>query len=190
MREKVGTKDIRREKLTKKLKDNPFMTDGELAEFLNVSVPTIRLDRIALAIPELRERIKSVAAANFEKVKSIIESEFVGDLIDIELGIKGISILQTTKEMAFGKSNIIRGHYIYSMAECLAIAIIDARVALVGIANIKYKVPVYSGAKLIAKGEVKRIRESHFEVWVKIYESDLEIFRGKFILATIMAAEG
>ena len=57
--------------------------------------------------------------------------------------------------MAFERTKIIRGHYIYSLAESLAIAVIDADVALVGVANIKHKTPVYSGNKLLAKAEVK-----------------------------------
>jgi len=60
--------------------------------------------------------------------------------------------------MVFEKTRIVQGHYIYSLAESLAIAVIDAQVALVGVANIKYKVPVYAGSKLVAKAEVKSQR--------------------------------
>ena len=49
-----------------KLKNDPFLTDEELAEIFLVSVPTIRLDRLELGIPELRERIKDVAENNYE----------------------------------------------------------------------------------------------------------------------------
>lgn len=177
-------KDKRHDILINKIKEDPFLTDGELAESLQVSIPTIRLDRIALGIPELRERIRTVASTSFDSVKSMEKKEFVGELIDIELGVKGISILQTTIDMVFEKTQIIKGHYIYSMAECLAIAIIDAQVALVGVANIKYKVPVYSDTRLIARGEVKRKKGNVFLVWVKIYEEKLEVFRGKFILVS------
>ncbi|GAE89212.1 transcription factor fapR [Acetivibrio straminisolvens JCM 21531] len=44
--------------LLEKLEHDPFLTDEELSEMLGVSVPTIRLDRLELGIPELRERIK------------------------------------------------------------------------------------------------------------------------------------
>ena len=66
-----------------------------------------------------------------------------------------MSILETDDSMAFERTRIIRGHYIYSLAESLAIAVIDADVALVGVANIKYKNPVYSGTRLVAKAEVR-----------------------------------
>jgi len=171
--------------LVEKLKSDPFLTDEELAEAFSVSVPTIRLDRMELGIPELRERIKSVAEKNYSKVKSLQSREIIGELLDINLGVSGISILETDESMAFSKTKIVRGHYIYSLAESLAIAVIDAHVALVGVANIKYKTPVYAGCKLIAKAEVRRIKENNYIVWVKIMEKQAEIFRGKFILVSL-----
>lgn len=83
------------------------------------------------------------------------------------------------------KTRIVQGHYIYSLAESLAIAVIDAQVALVGVANIKYKVPVYAGSKLVAKAEVKKSKDNKFIVWVKITEKNVEVFRGKFILVSL-----
>lgn len=171
--------------LIEKVKEDPFLTDDELAEIFSVSVPTIRLDRLELGIPELRERIKNVAATNYSKVKSLHSKEIVGELIDISLNVSGISILETDNTMVFEKTKIVRGHFIYSLAESLAIAVIDAHVALVGVANIKYKTPVYAGSKLIARAEVRRIRENNFIVWVRILEKQTEVFRGKFILVTM-----
>lgn len=171
--------------LVEKLKEDPFLTDEELAEAFSVSVPTIRLDRLELGIPELRERIKNVAEKNYDKVKSLQSKEIVGELVDISLNQSGISILETDNSMVFEKTKIVRGHFIYSLAESIAIAVIDAHVALVGVANIKYKTPVYSGSKLIARAEVKRKRENSFIVWVKITEKQTEVFRGKFILVSL-----
>lgn len=171
--------------LLEKLNQDPFLTDEELSEMFSVSVPTIRLDRLELGIPELRERIKNVAEKNYSKVKSIQSKDIVGELLDISLGQSGISILETTPDMAFEKTKVIQGHYIYSLAESLAIAVIDAQVALVGIANIKYKTPVHSGCKLIAKAEVKKVKDNKFIVWVIITEKQIEVFRGKFILVSL-----
>ena len=168
-----------------KIKSDPFLTDEELADLFSVSVPTIRLDRLELGIPELRERIKEVAENNHSKVKSLQSKEIFGELVDINLNHSGISILETDESMAFEKTKIVRGHFIYSLAESLAIAIIDAHVALVGVANIKYKTPVYSGSKIVAKAEVRRIKENNFIVWVKITEKQVEVFRGKFILVSL-----
>lgn len=168
-----------------KIKDDPFLTDEELSELFSVSVPTIRLDRLELGIPELRERIKNVAEKNYSKVKSLQSKEIFGELIDLNLGQNGISVLETDETMAFEKTKIVRGHFIYSLAESLAIAVIDAHVALVGVANIKYKTPVYAGSKLIARAEVRRVKENNFIVWVRIMEKQVEVFRGKFILVSL-----
>lgn len=178
-------KKERQSVLIEKIKLDPFLTDEELAELFSVSVPTIRLDRLELGIPELRERIKNVAEKNYSKVKTLQSKEIVGELLDINLSRNGISILETDDSMAFEKTKIVRGHFIYSLAESLAIAVIDAQVALVGVANIKYKTPVYAGSKLVARAEVRRVRENNFIVWVRITEKQVEVFRGKFILVSL-----
>lgn len=178
-------KKARQNLLFEKIKNDPFLTDEELAEMFDVSVPTVRLDRMQLGIPELRERIKDVAESNYSKLKSLQSDEIVGELLDLKLNNSAISVLETTSAMVFEKTRIVRGQYIYSMAESLAIAVIDAKAALVGVANIKYKLPVYAGSKLIARAEVKKKRDRNFIVWVIISEKNQEVFRGKFILAAL-----
>lgn len=178
-------KSERQSQLKDKLKNDPFLTDEELTQQFSVSIQTIRLDRLELGIPELRERVKNVAEKNYTKVRSIGGTEIVGELVDLNLGKSGISILDTNEDMAFKKTNIIRGHHIFAQAESLAMAVIDADVALTGVANIKYKVPVKSGEKLIAKAEVVRGRGNKYFVHVFIYVKQQQVFRGKFILVTI-----
>lgn len=179
------SKKERQEKFLKVIEEDPFITDEELSELFNVSIQTIRLDRIALNIPELRERVKEVATNNYKKVKTIGEAEIVGELIDIELNSRGISILETDSSMVFKKTKIVRGHYIFAMAESLAMAVIDANVAITGVANIKYRVPVLAGQKLVAKCEVTNIRGNKYFVHVKIAVKNEQVFRGKFILDSI-----
>lgn len=167
------------------LKEDPFIRDEELSERFNVSIQTIRLDRMELGIPELRERVKNVAENNFLKVKTIAGREFVGELIDITPGKNAISILDTDKSMVFEKTKVVKGQHIYAMAETLALAIVDAKAALTGIANIKYKRPVLSGERMVAKGEVIRVRGNKFFIWVFIYINQQEVFRGKFALVAL-----
>ncbi|NLV37483.1 MAG: transcription factor FapR [Clostridiaceae bacterium] len=178
-------KKERQQILSEKIKQDPFLTDEELAELFSVSVPTIRLDRLEMGVPELRERIRNVAEDSYSKVKSLQSREIVGELIDIHLGQNAVSLLETDESMVFERSKIVRGHFIYSLAESLAIAVIDAHVALVGVANIKYKTPVYAGCKLIAKAEVRKVKGTKYIVWVKIYVKQTEVFRGKFILVSL-----
>lgn len=178
-------KKERHNRLLEIIKEDPFMTDEDIAEYLEVSIPTVRLDRLELGIPELRQRIREVASLNHQKVRALHADEIVGEIVEIKLGESGISILDTTEQMVFSQSKIVRGHYIYSFAESLAISVIDAEVALVGVANIKYKTPVYAGSKLVAKAMVKQTRSRSHIVWVFIYHKQNEVFRGKFILVSI-----
>lgn len=178
-------KKIRHEKLLKIIDTEPFLTDEEIAKRLEVSIPTVRLDRLELGISELRERIRDMASRTQEKVRALAGRDIVGELLDLDLNQRGVAVFETTKDMAFERSEIVRGQFIYSFAESTAISVIDADVALVGVANIKYKVPVHCGDKLVAKAEVKRIRTNNFVVWVFVYRDRKEVFRGKFILITI-----
>ncbi|MDF2674144.1 MAG: fapR [Clostridiales bacterium] len=183
-------KTERQQKLQDILKEDPFVTDEELSDKFNVSIQTIRLDRMELGIPELRERVKNVAETNFAKVKTIVGREFVGELIDITPGKSAISILETDKSMVFEKTKVVKGQYMYAMAETLALAIVDVTAALIGIANIKYKRPVLSGERLVAKGEVIRVRGNKYFVWVFLYVNQQEVFRGKFALVGIEDNKG
>lgn len=178
------SKKERQKSLLAKLELEPFVTDEELSEMFEVSIQTIRLDRLELGIPELRERIKNVAENNYSKVKSIHGKEIVGELIDLELGQRGMSILETDSSFAFEKTDVVKGYHIFAQAESLAIAVIDASVALIGVANIKYKSPVFAGDKLVAKAEVTRTRGNKYFVWVFIKVKQTEVFRGKFILVS------
>ena len=176
-------KKERQQLLIKRIKDDPFLTDEEIANMLSVSVPTIRLDRLELGIPEVRERIKNVAAENYKKVKSLDSNEIVGDAL-IELGKSAISP-RDHRGYDFRKDkNSARPFYLFP-GRIPAIAVIDAQVALVGVANIKYKTPVYAGSKLLARAEVKRTRGNSHIVWVMIAEKQVEVFRGKFILVAL-----
>lgn len=185
MSKKGLSKRDRQLALKELLDGDPFLNDEELAEKFQVSVQTIRLDRMELKIPELRERIRAVARENYSKVRSIDAKEIIGELVDLELDKRGISILETNNDMTFGKTRVVRGDIIFAQANSLAIAVIDANVALMGVANIKYKLPVYAGQKLVAKAEVTRVRGNKKFVFVRSFVKQKEVFRGKFILVSL-----
>ena len=176
-------KKERQELLMQTVKEKPFLTDEELAKALEVSVQTIRLDRLELGIPELRGRIRRMAETAQNKVKSIASGEVVGELIDLELGRSGISLLRVTEDMVFARSQIAKGYYMFSQANSLAL--IASPLAVTGVANVKYKVPVHVGEKLIAKAEIVRVRGNKYFVWVKTRNDTQEVFRAKFILVSL-----
>ncbi|MDP4121435.1 MAG: transcription factor FapR [Bacillota bacterium] len=178
-------KKLRQEALKEKLKTSPFLTDEDLAELLQVSVQTIRLDRLELGIPELRERAKQMAQEAQTKLKAIGSRDVTGELIDLELGKSGISMMTITDDMVMEKTHVARGHYIFAQANSLALAVIDAPAAVTGVANIKYKIAVHGGEKLIAKAEVVKKRGNKYFVWVKTRNDQQEVFRSKFIMVSI-----
>lgn len=178
-------KKQRQQQLIERIKSSPFLTDEELARLLDVSIQTIRLDRLELGIPELRERTKQMAEDAQTKVKSITKGEVVGELIDLELGKTGISIMTITPEMVFERTQVARGHYVFSQANSLALAVIDAPAAVTGVANIKYKTPIRIGEKLVAKAEVVKQRGNKYFIWVKTRNEMQEVFRAKFIMVSL-----
>ncbi|VBB05663.1 Hypothetical protein LUCI_0873 [Lucifera butyrica] len=178
-------KRLRQELLKEKLQETPFLTDEELAVVLEVSVQTVRLDRLELGIPELRERTKQMAEEARTKLKAIASGEVIGELIDLELGKSGISVLSITPDMVFEKTKVVKGHYIFAQANSLALAVIDAPAAVTGVANIKFKMPAHVGEKLIAKAEVVKKRGNKYFIWVKTRNDAHELFRAKFIMASL-----
>lgn len=178
-------KKIRQDALKEKLQTSPFLTDEDLAGLLAVSVQTVRLDRLEMGIPELRERTRQMAQEAQIKLRSIGSGEVVGDLIDLDLGKSGISVMTVTPDMVFEKNRVARSHFIFAQADSLALAVIDALTAVTGVANIKYKVPIHVGDKLIAKAEVVKKRGNKYFVWVKTRNAKQEVFRGKFIMVSL-----
>lgn len=174
---RTALKRQRHEFLLRQIKHNPFLKDEELAEACNVSVSTIRFDRAELGIAEYRERVKSAAEEGMSAGVST-----AGEVLDLNLFHDGISVLKTDKTMVFADTDIVKGQYIYAFAENLALSVIDAKAALVKIANVKYTHEAHAGERLIAKSEVMRVKENEFVVRVVIKANMNEVFRGKFSL--------
>lgn len=179
-------RSIRCEKLLQYLEVNPLATDDILAKEFNVSINTIRLDRSRLGIKEFKERLKAKAEETMSKVTSISAKEFVGDMISFAPGERAKSRLETNNNMTFEGMNVVRGEYIYSFAETIAISLIPTKAALVGVANIKYVEPIVADSVIYALAEVKRKTESGYIVWVRIVDDKETLkFKGKFILKGI-----
>ncbi|HCB92422.1 MAG TPA: transcription factor FapR [Selenomonas sp.] len=178
-------KEARHKLLLERVNEKPFLTDEELAKSLQVSVQTIRLDRLELGIPELRERIRRMAEKAQEKVRAIQSKDVVGELIDLELGERGVSVLRITEDMVFKSTQIARGHHMFSQANSLAMAVIDSQMAVTGTANVKYKVPVRVGEKLVARAEVVQVRGNKSFVSVRTRNDKEEVFQARFIMVSL-----
>src|SRR5699024_12491337 len=131
-------KQDRQQSLVEKIEETPFITDETLANMFQVSIQTIRLDRLALGIPELRKRIRSVADDQWnETVKSLPLEDVIVDVIDLELDQKGISIMTIKEKQDFTRKEIPRGHHIYAEANSLDVGVNDDVLALSITADIK-----------------------------------------------------
>lgn len=175
------TKKERQEHLQATIQANPFVTDEELAGQFHVSVQTIRLDRMELSIPELRERIKYVAERNMnDEVRSLPIEEIIGEIIDIELDKSAISIFDVKKEHVFTRNGIARGHHLFAQANSLAVAVINDEMALTRKADIQFTRSVREGERIVAKAKVIRTEKLQTIVKVSSFVGSELVFRGEF----------
>ena len=177
-------KQERQKQLQEKLNITPFLTDEELATHFNVSVPTIRLDRLELGIPELRERISVMATGQSQETVEHIPYEVVGELIDVTEGQQALSMLRTTADME-DRFGYVEPQYLYAQANSLAKVVMGTTVCSAEVGNIKYKNPVGAGTNLVAKAEIVRRRGNKFFIWVIIRDKIKEVFRAKFIMESV-----
>ena len=173
-------KEQRQSRLAEMLLTNPFTTDEELAQKFDVSIQTIRLDRIEMGIPELRERTKQVATQAFNKVRSVTGGEFVGELL--EFGQYATSVLEIVEEMVAEKSQVCRADYIFTQANTLAVALVDADIVLTGSARLRFRRPVYLKEKIYARAVLARKKSNKYLIKVVSKVGAEEVFVGKFIV--------
>ena len=177
-------KKLRQQLLNDEIEQNPFVTDEELTRTFKVSIQTIRLDRLELGIPELRERIKMMAELSLDPVKSLPLHEVIGEVIDLQLDKSAISIFEIKEEHVFSRTNIARGHHIFSQANSLAIAVIDNEVALTASADLRFVRQVKLREKCIAKAYVRSplSKTGKAKVEVNTYVGDELVFQGHFMI--------
>jgi acyl-coenzyme A thioesterase PaaI-like protein len=175
----------RREQLVALLEAEPFLTDEELAERFSVSVPTIRLDRLSLGIPEVRGRIKALAEKSVSSPTSIDTSEIIGQLLDLELGKFGISLFEIGPQHVFSRTKMARGHHVFAQANSLAIAVVDAVRVVTAVAEIRFIRPVYLGERLIAKATVKQAKRDHTLIEVVTKMNQERVFEGQFLVSRL-----
>ena len=164
------------------VEENPFTTDEELMKQLNVSIQTIRLDRLEMGIPELRERIKLMAEQSYDQVRSLPLHEVIGDVIDLQLDKSGISMFEIRKEHVFSRTKLARGHHIFSQANSLAVAVINDEIALTASADIRFIRSVKLDEKCVAKAYVRSISKGKAKVEVFTYVVEELVFQGNFII--------
>jgi acyl-coenzyme A thioesterase PaaI-like protein len=174
----------RQQQLAKVIDENPFITDDELTRKFKVSIQTIRLDRLELGIPELRERMKLMAEKSYDQIRSLPLHEVIGDVIDLQLDKSGISIFEIGEQHVFSRTHIARGHHVFSQANSLAVAVINDEVVLTAAADIRFIRSVKLHEKCIAKAYVRSIsgEKGKAKVEVFTYVGDELVFQGNFVI--------
>ncbi|MFD1018145.1 transcription factor FapR [Thalassobacillus hwangdonensis] len=177
-------KVTRQIELKETIKSMPFITDEELAKKFGVSIQTIRLDRMELSIPELRERIKSVATHEWnETVKALPIEEVIGEVVDLELDERAISILDIRSEHVFSRNDIARGHHLFAQANSLAVAVINDELALTAKSEIYFTRQVKKGERVVAKAKVAGTdQKGRTLVEVQSYVENEQVFAGTFYM--------
>jgi acyl-coenzyme A thioesterase PaaI-like protein len=176
--------------LQQRIREDPLQTDEELAQYFGVSVPTIRLDRFHLGIPELRLRSAGLARQAVRGLRAMTRQEVVGELVDLEPGRWGRSVMDTTAAMGFERTGVLRGHYIFAQADSLALAVVDGDVVLTGLVNAKYKQPVRAGDQVWATAEVLRHMGTRWVVLVVSTVRDQPVFRAKMVVVEVEEEKG
>lgn len=169
--------------LKETITENPFITDEELAEKFAVSIQTIRLDRLELSIPELRERIKNVAEKQLDKeVRSLPIEEVIGEIVDLVLDESAISIFDVKEEHVFKRNLIARGHHLFAQANSLAVAVINDELALTAKASIRFTRSVTVNERVIAKAKVTSVDKVKGRTIVEVnsYVGSELVFSGEF----------
>ncbi len=178
-------KKQRHKQLAKLLENDPLRTDDSLAKALSVSVGTIRLDRAELGYPELRERMRTMAERAQSQLTSLKQEEVVGELLELEPNSWGLSMLATTREMAFRHTDLVADLYTYAQAATLAIAVIGEEMVVVGSSRLNWIRPAFVGERLVARAKVGTRKENKYVVSVRTRVDDREIFVARFIVANV-----
>lgn len=173
-------KSTRQALLVDKLSTNPFMTDDQLAQYFDVSIQTIRLDRLALNIPELRERIKSVAREEKDKIRSLSLQEVTGDIIEVVMNKRATSVFEVEESHTFLKYNVARGQYLFAQANSLCVAVIDWPVVLTKSAKINFVRQVKVNDKVMSTASVQSMTSKIAIINVVSKVEDMVVFDGQF----------
>lgn len=172
----------RREALCQAISNNPFLKDEELARQFSVSVPTIRLDRGELGIPELRERTKAVARSAYEELRALRDQEIVGELKELTVGKNASSELCVQEDMVLTKARVARGHHLFAQANSLAAALVDAEIALTGSVEVKFMRPVRQNECVSMEGHVFKRDGNRYIIEVRGSVQGQPVLNGRWIL--------
>lgn len=177
----------RREALRDALVHNPFLRDEELARQFDVSVSTVRLDRMEMGIPEVRERTRAVASEAYANLKALGEQEVIGELLELSVGQRARSELYIREDMILNRGKVARGHHLFAQANSLAAALVDAEVALTASAGLRFIRPVLAGERVVMEAQVVKRQDNKYWVDVRGKVGERLVVQGAWMLTGLPA---
>jgi acyl-coenzyme A thioesterase PaaI-like protein len=179
--------DARHRRIKDEIASNPFISDEDLAARLQVSIHTIRSDRRRIGIPEVRKRGKDLTRGLFGQARALSQREIVGEILEIEADLQGLSLLEATEDMGLAKTRVVRGHVLFAQANTLAAAVVDAEIALTQEAKIEYIAPAHVGDRILAKAKVIESQKRKRVVEVVLKTQNDVVFHGTFTIHCLTA---
>ncbi len=168
----------RRARLQAQLEANPLLTDTELARMLGVSVQTVRLDRQALGIPQVRNRMLS-AARRWLRPETVDALD--GQLRAVEPGQSALAVFSEPVGGTVPSGESV----LFARAEALALAAAGMKGADIETVKVHFATPVSDNGPdpLVGQGEVLR-RPTHEKavVLVTIRSGSRSMLRAKFMV--------
>lgn len=131
-----------------------------------------------------------MAERAFSRLRSLKQEEFIGELLGLEPNVWALSVLNTTKEMAFRHTAQVWDQYIYAQASTLAIAVVEADMVVVKSFRGRYNAPATVGERLVARAKVGVNNGSRYIVSVHTTAGDKEIYVGRFIVEALASGNG
>ena len=170
----------RRAALRAAVSDDPLRTDADLAVLLGCSVQTVRLDRRALGIPDVRARARDMAAGHLRGPGARLR----GEVVELRPGVRALAVLEMPRDLGPGAQDPA----LFADAEALALAASGIEAGTVEVVNVKFARPAAVGARLGAVAEVLRGRGSggalRRVVLVQIRSGERTVLRAKFVVGT------
>ena len=110
--------------------------------------------------------------------------EVIGDIVDIKLDDRALSIFDVTEDHVFQRNGIARGHHLFAQANSLAVAVMDDDLALTVKSTIHFLKPVKAGDRVVARANVKKesLMEKRTLVEVISTVGDETVFTGEFYM--------
>ncbi len=163
------------------LAQDPLLTDQSLARRLGVSVPTIRLDRMALGIPALQSRSRALAKQMLRVEAWTEPADMLGDVVSFVSGRSArASLVIDRNTPSMMRQGVVPAYFLLAQAERLLYRVLGADNVLPGLVYARYLRPVGAGERLHMMVDMVRKTRGRVVVVVQIDAGESSVFRAKY----------